>query len=115
MRLRQVLFNVVGKRASKFTREGQVKIRAWAEPVGRKRDAAGSLPAGTTRMKRASIWSLEVSDTGIGIPKAQQEPDLRRVPQVAGPEHAQVYGTGLGLTITKRLTEMMRGRDHRGE
>ena len=52
---------------------------------------------------------LEVSDTGIGIPKAQQDHIFGAFSQVAGQSTRKFGGTGLGLTITKRLTEMMRG------
>jgi CheY-like chemotaxis protein len=52
---------------------------------------------------------LEVSDTGIGIPKAQQEHVFGAFSQVAGQSTRKFGGTGLGLTITKRLTEMMHG------
>ena len=52
---------------------------------------------------------LEVSDTGIGIPKAQQDHIFGAFSQVAGQSTRKFGGTGLGLTITKRLTEMMHG------
>jgi CheY-like chemotaxis protein len=52
---------------------------------------------------------LEVSDTGIGIPKEQQEHIFGAFQQVAGQSTRKFGGTGLGLAITKRLTEMMHG------
>ena len=52
---------------------------------------------------------LEVSDTGIGIPKEQQEHIFGAFSQVAGQSTRKFGGTGLGLTITKRLAEMMHG------
>lgn len=52
---------------------------------------------------------LEVQDTGIGIPKDQQEHIFGAFSQVAGQSTRKFGGTGLGLTITKRLTEMMHG------
>ncbi|MSU61855.1 MAG: response regulator, partial [Pedosphaera sp.] len=52
---------------------------------------------------------LEISDTGIGIPKAQQDHIFGAFSQVAGQSTRKFGGTGLGLTITKRLTEMMHG------
>ncbi|MBL9175605.1 MAG: response regulator, partial [Verrucomicrobiales bacterium] len=108
VRLRQVLFNVVGN-ALKFTEKGQVKIRAWAEPVGG--DAPPQGPAGGDDPDETRVHLvLEVSDTGIGIPKAQQEHIFGAFSQVAGQSTRKFGGTGLGLTITKRLTEMMRGR-----
>jgi CheY-like chemotaxis protein len=52
---------------------------------------------------------LEISDTGIGIPKEQQEHIFGAFSQVAGQSTRKFGGTGLGLTITKRLTSMMGG------
>jgi CheY-like chemotaxis protein len=50
---------------------------------------------------------LEVSDTGIGIPKDQQEHIFGAFQQAAGQSTRKFGGTGLGLAITKRLAEMM--------
>ncbi|MSU36415.1 MAG: response regulator [Pedosphaera sp.] len=94
VRLRQVLFNVVGN-ALKFTEKGHVKLRAWA--LQTKRDE--------TRIDLI----LEVSDTGIGIPKSQQDHVFGAFSQVAGQSTRKFGGTGLGLAITKRLTDLMRG------
>jgi CheY-like chemotaxis protein/two-component sensor histidine kinase len=120
VRLRQVLFNVVGN-ALKFTEKGHVKIRAWAEYGGKaesrkqKAEIEQSLPASAANEtevdpdeSRVNLF-LEVSDTGIGIPKAQQEHIFGAFAQVSGQSTRKFGGTGLGLTITKRLTEMMHG------
>jgi PAS domain S-box-containing protein len=97
VRLRQVLFNVVGN-AIKFTEKGHVKIKATCLPI------SGEEPDET----KVNLI-LEVSDTGIGIPKDQQEHIFGAFSQVAGQSARKFGGTGLGLTITKRLTEMMQG------
>jgi signal transduction histidine kinase/ligand-binding sensor domain-containing protein/DNA-binding response OmpR family regulator/protocatechuate 3,4-dioxygenase beta subunit len=104
VRLRQVLFNVVGN-ALKFTEKGHVKIRACAESVAA---GASSSTAEEPDETRVNLM-LEVSDTGIGIPKAQQEHIFGAFAQVSGQSTRKFGGTGLGLTITKRLTEMMHG------
>jgi CheY-like chemotaxis protein/two-component sensor histidine kinase len=104
VRLRQVLFNVVGN-ALKFTEKGNVKIHAWAEPVAAGVSSSSEDGPDETRVNLI----LEVSDTGIGIPKAQQEHIFGAFSQAAGQSTRKFGGTGLGLTITKRLTEMMRG------
>jgi len=120
VRLRQVLFNVVGN-AIKFTEKGQVKIRAGFEPVPHPAFDA-SLPSDGRGERHGPPEQssdepdetrvnlvLEVSDTGIGIPKDQQEDIFGAFAQASGQSTRKFGGTGLGLAITKRLTEMMRG------
>ncbi len=118
VRLRQVMFNVVGN-ALKFTEKGHVKIRATFNRSSRTNEALNfkseidqSLltSAATEEDDETRInLILEISDTGIGIPKAQQEHIFGAFSQVAGQSTRKFGGTGLGLTITKRLAEMMHG------
>ncbi len=87
-RIRQVLLNVVGN-AVKFTHQGRVTIRIAATTTG--------LPAGTARL------DFEVADTGVGI-SAEQLPGLFQPFTQAGEGLVRTsQGTGLGLTIVKRL------------
>lgn len=104
VRLRQVLFNVVGN-ALKFTEEGQVRISVAVEPAP---SVDAQAPGAEPDETRVNLF-IEVSDTGIGIPKDQQEHIFGAFSQVVGQSARKFGGTGLGLTITKRLMEMMQG------
>ncbi len=92
VRLRQVLSNLVHN-AIKFTAVGWVTIRAAVEPG----DGA-----------RARL-RLDVEDSGIGIPREAQARIFERFTQADGTMTRQYGGTGLGLTICKRLVEAMGG------
>jgi two-component system, sensor histidine kinase and response regulator len=92
-RLRQILVNLV-ENAIKFTEKGEVLIRTEL--------AADSENEATIR--------FSVSDTGIGIPKDRQQAIFERFVQADGSTTRRFGGTGLGLTISKQLTEMMGGQ-----
>ncbi len=91
-RLRQVLTNVAGN-AVKFTERGEVVLK-----VELGRDALGRLQL-----------CFEVRDTGIGIPREQQERLFQAFSQADGSLTRKYGGTGLGLVISKRLITMMGG------
>lgn len=95
VRLRQILFNVVGN-AIKFTERGEVVVRALVGDINPKQDSVELI--------------LEVADTGIGIPEKEQQRIFEAFSQQAGQNTKKYGGTGLGLTITKRLVEMMHGQ-----
>lgn len=94
VRLRQILFNLIGN-AVKFTDSGSVTVRLKAEK--RQQDIC-----------MVDLY-FEVSDTGIGIPEDQFELIFEVFRQREGQSTKKYGGTGLGLTITKRLIEMMGG------
>jgi signal transduction histidine kinase/DNA-binding response OmpR family regulator len=94
LRLRQVLVNLLSN-ALKFTDRGFVKTRvSW-----------DSLEDG-----RSGTLLIDVEDTGIGIPAEELEEIFKPFVQVESRETAETEGTGIGLTIVKRLTELMGGR-----
>ncbi len=93
-RLRQVLLNLVGN-AVKFTEKGHIAIRA---EFTRKSGA------------NACDLTINVEDTGVGIPPDQQELIFEAFRQRDGQKNRQFGGTGLGLTICRRLVEMMNGK-----
>lgn len=93
-RLRQILFNVVGN-AIKFTQEGQVSIGVRAIKDGNK--APGD------------FVEIEVSDTGLGISVEQQQRIFRPFSQADSSTTRKFGGTGLGLILTRHLSQAMGG------
>ena len=92
VRLRQVVLNLLGN-AVKFTHEGHISIRVA------NRAAANA---------RASL-TIEVTDTGIGIPADRIDRLFKSFSQVDSSTTRHYGGTGLGLSIVKRLAELMGG------
>jgi len=95
IRLRQILVNVVGN-ALKFTDHGHVILRIRGE-----RDE---------NLRSRMLLTVEVEDTGVGIPREMQAEVFRPFVQVNGNGTSHTRGTGLGLAIVKRLTDLMGGR-----
>ena len=86
-RVRQILLNLVGN-ALKFTATGSVKVEvAWAQ---------GRL-------------SIEVVDTGPGMSEAQLKRIFVAFQQARDTDAARYGGTGLGLTISRELAQLMDG------
>lgn len=89
VRLSQILTNLLSN-AIKFTEEGGVQVQ-----VTMVQDAPD-----------ASIVQFKISDTGIGIPQHMQEAVFESFTQGSSDTTRRFGGTGLGLTITKRLLEL---------
>ena len=93
LRLQQILVNLAGN-AIKFTEQGEVVVKVSVDA----RDAASAL------------LRFEVRDTGIGILPEQQAQLFSAFSQGDESITRRFGGTGLGLTITKRLIELMGGQ-----
>ena len=91
-RLRQVLTNLIGN-AIKFTEEGEILVSASHEGT----------TDGAVRVRFA------VRDTGIGISAEQLSAIFREFAQADVSMTRRYGGTGLGLTISRRLVELMGG------
>ncbi|HEX3037319.1 MAG TPA: response regulator [Thermodesulfobacteriota bacterium] len=91
-RLRQVLTNLLGN-AIKFTEKGEIALSVQRD----------------RRDKEAGSLLFSVRDTGIGIPAEKLDTIFDSFTQ-SDPSITRKYGgTGLGLTISKRLVELMAG------
>jgi signal transduction histidine kinase len=92
VRLRQILFNLVGN-AIKFTERGEIVVEAGVESC----------------QDGAALLHLAVRDTGIGIEREQQQRIFEPFEQVDGSVERTYGGTGLGLAICTKLVRMMGG------
>jgi signal transduction histidine kinase/ActR/RegA family two-component response regulator len=91
-RVRQILINYISN-AVKFTDRGAVLVRVDCE-----QQASGD-----------PIWTMSVTDSGMGIPPEKQELLFGKFVQAESPGTRQFEGTGLGLAICKQLAELMEG------
>ncbi|MCD4681378.1 MAG: response regulator [Bacteroidales bacterium] len=99
-KLEQILINLL-KNALKFTNEGHVhygySLKTNSKP-------------GSTEQSRSTELKFFVKDTGIGIPDNKQEL-IFDIFRQAEDTHTRGYGgTGIGLSISKKLTELLGGK-----
>jgi len=87
-RVRQVILNLLSN-AAKFTKEGQITLRAWADE---------------------EQVTISVKDTGIGILPEYQITIFEEFRQVDASTTRRTGGTGLGLAISRHFVEMHGGR-----
>lgn len=89
-RVEQIMVNLLSN-AFKFTKEGSVSLSINANHV-------------------EQTWSLEVTDTGIGIPPHAVNVIFEEFRQLDGSYSRAYKGSGLGLAITRNLVRMMGGK-----
>ncbi len=93
LRLGQILINL-GNNAVKFTEAGEIVVSVRVESL----------------QEDAATLHFAVRDSGIGMTPDQQAKLFKSFSQADSSTSRKYGGTGLGLTISKRLTEMMKGR-----
>ncbi len=93
VRIRQVIVNLVGN-AIKFTSKGGVTVSVRQE----------------SQDGENAVLQFTVKDTGIGIPVDRQNEIFSAFTQADNSTTRKYGGTGLGLTISRRLAEMLGGR-----
>jgi PAS domain S-box-containing protein len=103
-RLRQIIVNLVGN-AIKFTMEGEVVLR-----IALHQESSGQAPWPTGDTVNTCTLLVSVTDTGIGIPDAQQQAIFEPFVQADGSMTRRYGGTGLGLSIAAQLVALMGGR-----
>ncbi|MGH8507737.1 MAG: response regulator, partial [Gammaproteobacteria bacterium] len=91
-RLRQILLNLIGN-AIKFTHDGEVVVKVSSHPT----------------LQDPNRLLFSVSDTGIGIHADKIDTIFDSFSQADSSTTRKYGGTGLGLTISKRLVELMGG------
>jgi CheY-like chemotaxis protein len=102
-RVRQVMVNLAGN-AIKFTEKGEVEVSVEVDSGS----AAGSHLASESGHRLR--LHFQVRDTGIGIPLNRQRSIFEAFAQADCSTTRKYGGTGLGLTISGRLVEMMHGK-----
>jgi signal transduction histidine kinase len=96
-KLSQILRNYISN-ALKFTLKGEVRVSARGE-------GAGGGPAG-----EGDQWVVfSVADSGIGIAKEFQHAIFHDFAQIDSPVQKRLRGSGLGLSLSKRLAELLGG------
>ncbi len=95
-RLRQILLNLVGN-ATKFTSDGSIRVECEL------RNASDETSPAVTQL------AIHVVDTGIGIPPDRLDAIFEPFVQADSSTTRQYGGTGLGLTLSRSLAELLGG------
>ena len=88
-RLQQVFYNLIGNAIKYTPNNGQVMVEAF---------------------RYQNEFRIQVTDTGLGIPAADQPHIFEKFYRVRGEHVTSIQGTGLGLAITKSIVEKHQGR-----
>lgn len=112
LRLRQVLTNLIGN-AIKFTERGEVlvEVSLFKDRLEEKESSSEQMVKSKEKMAEEGRVELlfSVKDTGIGIPEDKIDGIFDKFTQVDASTTRKYGGTGLGLTISKKLVKLMGG------
>lgn len=106
-RLRQIIINLLGN-SIKFTETGGLEVEVTLEKRGAGTPAR-SVGTPAHASNKALFLLFAIRDTGIGIPADKLSSIFESFTQVDASTTRKYGGTGLGLTISKRLVELMGG------
>jgi CheY-like chemotaxis protein len=117
IRIRQILVNLVGN-GLKFTNSGEVIVGVTARKINLIENQGADIETNQVEDDRVvttdddSTYEIRfvVKDTGIGIPQDKIDRLFKAFSQVDSSTTRNYGGTGLGLIISRRLTELMNGR-----
>jgi CheY-like chemotaxis protein len=104
-KLRQVLINLCSN-GVKFTDTGEVRLTIRESTTDDQRSMTDEVRSSVVG-RRSSVFTFEVIDTGVGIPPQEQATILEPFEQ--GSKGREQGGTGLGLTIARRMVALMGG------
>ena len=105
-RLRQILVNLLSN-AIKFTKKGEILLSVNAQEFEKDKKLPENLD---NNLKIQSSIQFAVKDSGIGIPADRMDCLFKSFSQVDSSTTRHYGGTGLGLVISKQLSEMMGGQ-----
>ena len=110
LRLRQVLINLIGN-SIKFTAAGSVTVAVrTVSDMENGQWLMGEEDSSITHHPSPILLHFSVHDTGIGIPADKQALIFEAFTQADGSTTRHYGGTGLGLTISRQLVDLMGGR-----
>ncbi|MDR1272164.1 MAG: response regulator [Clostridiales Family XIII bacterium] len=107
-RIRQILANILNN-AYKYTHSGWVSLRVDVSAAGENVHSAPVCSEHGIDPDRHVVVKFTIDDTGIGIKAEDLSKLFSEFVQIDVVKNKNISGTGLGLTITKRLVDMMGG------
>lgn len=102
-RVQQILYNLIGN-GIKFTEKGKIEITGEIIVDQENNNLEGQ------DIPNSTYLAISIIDTGIGIPQDKFDRIFESFEQADGSTAREYGGTGLGLTVTKQLVELHRGK-----